>query len=176
MKARRSVLAAFLVLLLSLPQAAWGRETGPTWRSRTKGLPASTMQAQWTESNGGRSAELTFAGGHLVQTGTTFRATWLSPFTSKGKRARFEDEYELENWNDFGKSIETEMSFRFREKGERWTQWWTFSYKLKPGRTFMGGATMFFTDRKGQMQFEWRFSGKIKAPTYLRGSATFKVN
>ena len=176
MTSRLRFLAAVSALLLSLPQAALARETGPTWHSETTGLPVSTMQGQWTESDGGRSAELSFFGGHLIQPWTTFKATWLSPFTSKGERASFEDEYELENENNFGKSIDTKMSFRFRNKGELWTQWWTFAYKLKPGRNFLGGATMFFTDQKGQMQFEWRMTGKIKAPTYLRGSATFKVN
>lgn len=171
----RPFVAAFLVVL-ALPQAASAREPGPTWESETQGAPVSTMQGRWIESDDGRDLELLFAGGHLIEAGTTFTATWLTPFTSKGKRARFEHSYELENQNHLGKNIILTRSFRFRHKGEKWWPWMTSRFNLKPGSTYMGGGALFGGGSKGQVQFEWRFSGTIEAPTYLRGSAIFSIN
>lgn len=171
----RLIIVAFASVLL-IPQVADAREPGPTWRSETRGLPASTLQGHWTESGDGRSVELVFAGGHLVEAGTTFRASWLTPFTTAGKRARFEHEYELENHNELGRDIVLTESFRFREKGGRWWPWITMRDTLKAGVTYMGGGSMFGGGSKRPVQFEWRLTGSIEAPTYLRGSASFSIN
>ncbi len=172
--ARLIIVALALVLLI--PQVAHAREPGPTWRSDTRGLPASTLQGHWTESADGRSVELVFVGGHLVEAATTFSASWLTPFTTASKRPRFESEYELENQNELGKDIVLTTSFRFRDKGGRWWPWLTMRDTLEAGATYKSGASLFGGGSKRQVQFEWRLTGSIEAPTYLRGSASFSIN
>ncbi len=149
---------------------------GPTWESETQGLPASTTQGHWRVSDEGRSVELIFLGGHLIEAGTTFRATWLTPFTSRNERPSFEHSYELENRNVMGKDIKITQSFRFRYKGERWWPWITNRYRLKPGMTNLGGGSEFMGWTSDQVQFEWRWTGVIQTPTYMRGSATLSIN
>lgn len=170
------LVVALAVLLLAIPQAAIARESGPTWESETQGSPVSTLQGHWTESDDGRSVELVFLGGHLVQAGTTFTATWLSPFTTAGERPRYRHSYEMENFNELGEDIELIESFRFRSKGDKWFPWMTFRTRLKPGFNFMGGGGDFRGGSKRPVQFEWKLTGTIEAPSYLRGSATFSIN
>lgn len=172
----RRVFIAIVLIVLCLPQAAHAREPGPTWESETSGAPVSTMQGHWTESDDGRKVELAFVGGHLIEAGTTFRATWLTPFTTTGKRPKFEHSYELENHNQLGRNIKLTQSFRFRSKGGKWWPWITRKSILKPGTTFMGGGSFFGGGSKRPVQFEWRLTGAIEAPTYLRGSAAFSIN
>jgi hypothetical protein len=172
----RRIVAAALFLALVFPQTALAREPGATWESETQGAPVSTMQGRWTESDDAREAELTFVGGHLIQAGTTFTATWLSPFTTAEEKPRYEQSYEFENYNEFGKTIEMVESFRFRFKGERWWPWLKHRQKLKPGMTSGGSGSLFMGGPNRPVQFEWRLTGTIQAPTYLRGSATFSIN
>ena len=172
----RRLFVAIVLVVLCLPQAVSAREPGPTWESETRGAPVSTMQGRWSESDDGRSVELAFIGGHLIEAGTTFRATWLTPFTTAGKRARFEHSYELENHNDLGKNVKLVESFRFRFKGDPWWPWMSYKSILKPGGTFMGGGSLFTGGSKRRVQFEWRLTGEIEAPTYLRGTAVFSIN
>ena len=173
----RRLLAALLALGVTLlPSAAQAREPGPTWHSETDGVPVSTMQGHWTVSDDGRSLELVFAGGHLIQAGTTFEATWLTPFSSEGQRPRFESSYEMENLNQLGEDIELVHSFRFRSKGERWFPWITFKTKLRPGFNSAGGGSSFSGGPRRPAQVEWKLTGTITAPTYLRGSAVFSIN
>lgn len=173
---RRSLTTLLAIGVLYLPSAAHAREPGPTWRSETTGSPVSTMQGRWTESDDGRTVELTLIGGHLVEAGTTFEATWLTPFTTKGETPRFESSYEFENHNDLGDVIHLTQGFRFREKGGEWWPWFTNTHKLRAGTNFVGGTSMFGGGRRKQMQFEWRLTGTIEAPTYLKGSASFSIN
>jgi hypothetical protein len=172
----RRILIIVVLCVVGLPQVAQAREPGATWESETAGLPASTLQGQWVESDDGRSLELVFVGGHLIQSDTTFSATWLTPFTTKGKRPRFEHSYEIENGNSLGKDIKLVQSFRFRSKGEKWWPWMSYEQRLKPGWSFLSGGSIFGGGSKRPVQFEWRLSGTIEAPTYLRGSATFSIN
>lgn len=164
------------VMALAFPQAALARDPGPTWESETQGAPASTMQGHWTESDDGRTVELAFVGGHLIQPGTTFTATWLSPFTTVGKKPRYSHSYEIENYNHLGQDIELVESFRFRSKGEKWFPWMTFRTRLEPGFNFMGGGSEFGGGSRRPVQFEWKLTGTIEAPTYLRGTAAFSIN
>jgi hypothetical protein len=176
MNVRRQLLAALIVGLLIVPQAALAREIGPTWESETQGLPVSTTQGHWIVSDDGRSVELIFAGGHIIEAGTTFRATWLTPFTTRNEVAIFESSYELENENHLGEDIKITQSFRFREKGEKWWPWMTSRHTLKPGSNGMGGGSFFEGGDKDQVQFEWRWTGRIVAPTFLRGSASLSIS
>lgn len=176
MALRRPLYLVLIAYLLVLPQAVSAREVGPTWSSETNGLPTSTTQGHWTVSADGRSVELIFAGGHLIEAGTTFRATWLTPFTAKGEKANFVTSYELENENSLGENIKITQSFRWREKGKPWWPWMTQGHSLKPGATYMGGGSEFMSGAKEQVQFEWRWVGRIVAPTYLRGSAQLSIN
>jgi hypothetical protein len=173
---RRPLLVTVIVGLLIVPQAALAREVGATWESETQGLPVSTTLGRWTVSDDGRSAELIFAGGHLIEAGTTFRATWLTPFTTKDEVATFESSYEVENENQFGENVRITQSFRFREKGEEWWPWMTSRHTFKPGSNGMGGGSAFEGGDKDQVQFEWRWTGRIVAPTFLRGSAILSIN
>ncbi|MBA2725679.1 MAG: hypothetical protein H0U53_06795 [Actinobacteria bacterium] len=175
MSSARALLTT-LVLLMLVPQSVSAREVGPTWKSETEGSSVSTLQGEWTTKARGRKAELSFVGGHLIQAGTTFRATWLTPYSAKGKQARFEHQLELENHNQLGKSIPLAESFRFRNKGHRWSGWIMSRTKLRPGSTFFGSGSWFQGGGAVQTHFEWRLTGSIKAPTYLKGSGIFRVN
>ena len=66
--------------------------------------------------------------------------------------------------------------FRFREKGGEWWPWITSTETLEAGTTFMGGGSLFGGGSRKQVQFEWRLTGSIEAPTYLQGSASFSIN
>lgn len=172
---RRALVVAVLIVLC-LGEAAQAREPGPTWQSETQGAPVSTMQGQWSKSDDERKVELVFAGGHLIQAGTSFTAAWLTPFTKHRDRPRFEHSFEMENVNELGKDITLVQSFRFRSKGGKWWPWMTYRHTLEPGWNFLGGGSLFSGGAKRSMQFEWRLSGTIEAPTYLRGSATLSIN
>lgn len=170
------LLMCLVISLVLLPQSASAREAGATWKSETEGSPVSTLQGEWTTNASGRKVELNFVGGHLVHAGTTFRASWVTPYTTKGERARFESQFELQNLNEVGKSIPLAESFRFRRKGHRWSGWIVSRTKLRPGSTALGSASWFEGGSSVQTRFEWRLTGSIKAPTYLEGSGVFRVN
>lgn len=176
MTIRRLLLLSLIGALLAAPQAAWAREIGTSWTSETEGLPGSTMQGIWTEEPGGRAVSLNFAGGHVIQPGTTFEARWLTPFTVPGKRPRFETGFEIENINEFGKNIVTHETFRYRIKGEPWSDEIVFTNRLRPGVTVGYGGSSFLAFYRDSVQFEWTFSGTIKAPTTLRGSVDAWTN
>ena len=175
--ARLRYLVPFLTaVLLTIPNVAVARPTGTSWESRTDGSPVSTMQGMWKETDEGRSAEVVFAGGHLIQAGTTFRASWMTPFTTAGESPSFDTTYELENVNELGEDILIEQGFRFRPKGGRWTKWFSHRLRLEPASSSAGGGGFFQGFEKRQIQFEFRWTGRIEAPTYLRGSGTFSIN
>ena len=169
-------MVALVGALLAAPQAALAREIGTSWTSETEGLPASTLQGSWAEEPGGRRVSLNFAGGHVAQAGTTFEARWVTPFTSKGKRPKFETSFELENINEAGQAVVIEESFRYRVKGERWTGRFIMTTKLRRGMNYFGGSSSFLSLRKTPVQFEWILSGKLKAPATLRGSVDLWIN
>jgi len=169
------LIALFAVLLLP-PRTAFAGEVGPTWESETAGLPVSTMQGEWTESVDRRSVDLSFVGGHLIQPGTTFKATWRTPFTTERESATFDGQYEFENQNSLGSHIPITQTFRFRYRGEPWQGGIEFGFRLKPGMNYGGGGLGFMSFQREQVQFEWTWTGKVKAPTYLRGSANLTIN
>ena len=134
------------------------------------------MQGLWVDAEDGRSVELIFSGGHVISAGTTFRATWATPFTTKNERPTFEYSYDLESQNELGRQIDTVQAFRFRYRNERWSSWITHRHRLKPGSTYIVGASLFQGWAKRQVEFEFRWTGRILAPTRLHGSASFSIN
>jgi hypothetical protein len=75
--------AAVILCLIGSPHFAVAAPSGTTWESDTPGIPLSTMQGQWLETEEGKDTELIFTGGHVIEAGTTFRATWITPYTAK---------------------------------------------------------------------------------------------
>jgi hypothetical protein len=169
-----SCLVALLMFLA--PAAHAGEPQGKTyWHAETNGLPVSSEAGAWIDAEG-PTVELQFTGGHLLGAGTSFEARWLSPYTSKGKPARFEGSWELDNYNDLGDEIDIRSAFRFKERGDAWSEWIEMNQVFKPGRNFMGAGEGYIGGLPRQTRFEWRLTAAIKAPTYLSGGAALSVN
>lgn len=164
-----------LVSLLGNPVAA--RPTGPTWESHTEGSAVSTLQGWWTESDDSREVTLNFAGGHAVGSKTSFKATWLSPFTTADAEPEYELALELNNMNELGENIGLVSLFRYRLKGEPWSSWFRDRFTLEPGWNFLGmGSSFMCLGDCGRVKFEWRLEGTIMAPTEIDGHAQLRVN
>ncbi len=147
------------------------------FKSESQGLPIGSEIGQWVVRDEGKTAELIFKGGHLLGTGTTFVATWVTPFTPGDETPSYEGAFEFSNHNELGQTVELVQSFRYRDRGERWSPWRTFRRKLGRGLSAGGSATFFVAfGSTWSMQFQWRLKGRIIAPTYLEGHFEGRVN
>lgn len=143
-----------------------------TWEATTKGSPVATEVGVWVESPDQRNANLNFLGGHVLGAGTRFTASWKSPFTVDDGDASWWVEYNFTNVNELGADVILTESFRYRTKGGSWSRWNDQRFVLKPGINRSGGGAGVYSIGGPPMQFQWKLTGKIVAPTILTGSAT----
>jgi hypothetical protein len=138
-------------------------------------MPISALAGRWTTSSE-REVHLDFAGGHAAGEKTTFEASWVSPYTSKGEVPEFSGDLSISSMNAFGKDIFLTDMFRFRYKGKPWSPWFRHRSKLKPGWTGLGSGMAFMSFGKAEVKFEWRLKGTITGPAEIDGYADFWVN
>lgn len=169
-------LLALFTALLVLPAGAVAAKT-PTFTSTTGGSPASTLVGTWTESEDGRRATLEMAGGQMIGSGTKFKAAWVTPWTTAGKRPSFTGTFNFESMNELGEAYRLRWDIRFRVRGERWSPWLTHSFGMRAGTfTGTGGGSAFGSFSKESYRFEWRLSGRMVKPTTLQGTVDLRVN
>ena len=169
-------LFVLLIVLLVLPAGAVFAKT-PTFTSTTEGSPVSTLTGTWMESEGGRRATLEIAGGQVIGAGTRFKASWVTPWTTAGKRPSFDGTFNFESMNALGDAYRLRWEIRFRVRGERWSPWLSHSFGMRAGTlTGTGGGSSFGSFSKERYRFEWRLSGKIVKPTTLQGTIDLTVN
>lgn len=149
----------------------------PTFTSTTEGSPVSTLQGTWTETDGGRTAALQMAGGQLIGAGTRFKASWVTPWTTKGKRPSFTGSFNFESMNQLGDAYRLHWQIRFRVRGEKWSPWLRHSFGMRAG-TFSGtgGGSAFGSFSKESYRFQWRLTGRVVKPTTLQGDVELRVN
>lgn len=164
------------VLAQPVQAAPISSQSRTEFKSETQGLPVGTEIGQWVVRDEGKTAELIFKGGHLLGTGTTFVATWVTPFTPGDETPSYEGAFEFSNHNELGRAVELVESFRYRDRGERWSPWRTSRSKLDPGFSAGGSGTSVLAVGTWSMQFQWRLKGRIIAPTYLEGHFEGRVN
>lgn len=170
---RLSLVSVLIVVVLGAPASA-GRQ-GPTWSSSTDGLPVSTLAGQWTTISE-REVHLDIAGGHAAGAKTTFEASWVSPYTSKGEVPEYSGGLFINSMNELGDDIYLKDFWRFRYKGEEWSPWFRERFKLRPGWTGMGFSMGFMSFSEDQVKFEWRLKGTIIGTAEIDGYADFWVN
>ena len=166
-----------LLIAVAVMQVGPAAAKSPTFHSSTDGSPAATLVGNWTESPDGRTVTLQFVGGQMVGAGTKFKAAWQTPWTTAGKRPRFDGSFNFESLNSLGESYRLFWEIRYRARGKKWSPWLRHSFGFKEG-TFSGagGGSAFGSFSRESYRFEWRLAGKIVKPTTLTGTVDLRVN
>ena len=166
-----------LLIALAVLHAGPAAAKSPTFRSSSEGSPASTLLGTWTESEDGRNVLLQIGGGQVLGAGTKFTAAWETPWTSRGKRPRFDGTFNFESFNNLGESYRLNWEIRYRARGKKWSPWLRHSFGFREG-TFSGtgGGSAFGSFSRESYRFQWKLTGKITKPTTLMGAVDLRVN
>lgn len=172
MNARKIIIVCLIAAALTgsfVPAKA--ASPNPYWRA-TSNLPLETVDGEWSVTDDGRSATLSFKGVNVVGQDTTFWAGWRSPWV---KASELEDG-ELNVLADPIATGELKVMTRVQGKGRAWGPWFRLPMAWADGGgnyMWAGSASSPF---QGVVRYDWKMVGDVSGNTYIEGFAEISVD